>query len=61
MARRAAPAVKVIETLRAMNPDVRQTVLDMARAEFRPVIPASKVARKVRAPKMAFVQADPQT
>lgn len=57
MARRPASAVQVMAALRAMNPDVRKTVLDMARDEFRVPVAATKVTRKRRA---ALVQADPE-
>lgn len=59
MARRVAPAVKVLTLLRAMPPEVRQTVLDMARDEFRPAATVTKQAtRKTRVAKAAFVQGE---
>ena len=58
MARRADPAVKVLGLLEAMSPEVRQTVLALARDKFRGPV-AQKVVRRARA--KAVVQMDPAT
>lgn len=58
MARRAAPAVKVLTLLRAMPAEARQIVLDLARDEFR-TPGAQKVVRKPRTTRAAFVQGEP--